>query len=59
MNKLVYTCTTKDGSIKKVNTFNEAEAIKENGGFYKVSYEPINKAFKVAPNRYEKLKGKF
>ena len=59
MNRLVYTCVAKDGSSIKVNTFQEAEQIKVKGGFYKVMYEAIENPFKVAANRYEKLKGKF
>ena len=58
MTKLTYVCKTAKGNVVKVNTYAEALRIKENGGSYARSYEPIEEPFNVKSDRFEKLREK-
>lgn len=58
MTKLTYNCTTKEGKKVTVDTYFKALQIKEAGGSYVRSYTKVEEPFKVAPDRYEKLREK-
>ena len=59
MTTLTYICTTSKGDKVTTNTYFEALRIKEAGGSYVRSYSKVEEPFKVAPDRYEKLKKAF
>ena len=59
MTNLTYICTTPKGDKITVDTYFKALQIKEAGGSYIRSYSTVEEPFKVAPDRYEKLKKAF
>ena len=59
MTNLTYNCTTKDGRKVTVKTYFEALQIKEQGGSFSKVFAKVEEPYKVAPDRFEKLRKVF